>query len=75
METIYYFKTISGAARFSSGKVCRTDEQLGQHLRVLRRLGKTTERLYLDHPEQFKTIQRLFPDLRGKSWRDIYDEN
>lgn len=74
METIYYYKTISGDAHFSSG-VTRSDDRLGQYLRVLDKIGKRTERLYLEHPEHFKMIQRLFPATRGRSWRDIYNEN
>ena len=76
METIYYYKTISDTWHFSTG-VSRDASKAVEYMRMLRQKKTNVRRLYLDIPEDFEMIKRLYrtPEYWSKrTWKDEYNE-
>ena len=75
-ETIYYYKTSSDTWVFST-YVKRDARKAVEYLRMLRRMKKEVVRLYLDVPDDFEFIKRVFFNKdywEGRSWQDEYEE-
>ena len=73
-ETIHYYKTISGKAHFAETGVVKSEDRLGQYLRMLRFAKKVPVCLHLDNPDDFKIIRELFKIQDNIKWQDIYYE-
>jgi hypothetical protein len=73
-DTIHYYKTISGAGHFAETGVVRTEDKLGQYLRLMRFCKKHLVCLYLDNPDDFKTAKELFHFPDSVCWQDVYFE-
>ncbi|MBR5414150.1 MAG: hypothetical protein IK114_14150 [Fibrobacter sp.] len=74
-EQIHYYKTISGAAHFAETGVVKNEAKLGQYLRMLRYAKKEPVQMFLDYPQDFEEIKRLFKFPNGTTWQDVYLEN
>lgn len=71
MDRIYYYKTSDGMWHFSTG-VKKDDAKAGEYIRMLRRIRKDVERLYLDIPQDFRKIKKVFGIPDGIQWQNIY---
>lgn len=71
-DPIYFYRTVSGTTHFTTGAV-KTEEKLGEYLRMLRYAKYPVEQLHLDNAEDFIVICNLF-NIKGKTWREVYGE-
>lgn len=71
-DPIYFYRTISGKTHFTTGAV-KTEEKLGEYLRMLRFAKYPVVQLHLDNAEDFIVICNLF-NIHGKTWQEIHNE-
>ena len=72
-KIVYYYKTVTGRTYFSNGNI-KEEHKLGQYLRMLHYAKYQLEPLYLDKPEDFEIIKRVFNIPEGKTWKEVYNE-
>lgn len=71
MDKIYYYKTEDGTWHFSTGAK-KDDSRAAEYIRMLRKIKKDVERLYLDIPSDYEKIKQVFGVSESTSWEKIY---
>lgn len=77
MKKLYYYKIACGDWVFSPNIVMSNERAAVSNLISHRKDGYVTWRLYLDIPEDFEAIKKLFftPDYwENKTWQDEFNK-
>lgn len=71
MNKVYYYKDADGTFHFSTGAV-REERRAGEYLRMLRFAKRAPECLYLDNPDDYKLVRKLFGIPDSMPWQTVY---